>query len=307
MAELHLTSAFARGLGPLDARFSTGLSVVLGASEDDLASLCELLTGVLPARRGGVLLDGEDVGDRPGARRRIVSLLREEELLGGERVSDSLAAVCSLRGSSAATDDWLARAGLPDLAGRRPEALSPAERRAAALALALGTEDAAALVLYEPLSLAPRFSERYLLERTRERSERAVVVVLTTSLEHALSFGGALYWLERGRLQAPSQATPRASHSFTLLVWSSAAEKLAEALANDTEVGAVGFDARRATELWLQGPELERLASAVCRHARALGVTITSLRPGLPPLESVLLSRAGWTDAGYHFSRGAER
>ena len=68
MTELHLDHAFAHGLGPLDTRFSIGLSVVLGASADDLASLCELLAGVRPARRGRVLLDGDDLGSRPSAR-----------------------------------------------------------------------------------------------------------------------------------------------------------------------------------------------------------------------------------------------
>ena len=76
----------------------------------------------------------------------------------------------------------------------------------------------------------------------------------------------------------------------------------------DFETLLVGFDARRSThELWVRGPEPERLAAAIARHARSLGVALDGLRPALPTLESVLLSRAGWTDPSYHPAPGASR
>jgi ABC-type thiamine transport system ATPase subunit len=308
MTELSLTAAFARGLGPLDARFSKGLSVVLGASPDDLASLCELLAGVRPARQGSVTLDGDDVGNRASARRRVLSLLRDEELFARTSVRDALTEACELRRSRAAVEEWLSEAGLSDLGQRAPQRLSPHERRAAALAFALGADDAAAVALYEPLLLVPRVSERFVLERCWSRAERAAVVVLTTSLEHALRFGGSLFWLERGRLQGPSQSTPRAVHWFTLRVQSASAQQLADALTQDADVSSVGFDGQRSTsELWVRGTDPERLSACVCRHARALGVAIDGLRPALPTLESVLLSRAGWTDPSYHPAPGASQ
>jgi ABC-type sugar transport system ATPase subunit len=149
MTELCLTAAFARGLGPLDARFSNGLSVVLGASPDDLASLCELLAGVRPARQGSVTLEGDDVGKRAGARRRVLSLLREAELFARGSVRDALTEACELRRSRAAVEDWLSAAGLSALGQRAPRSLSLHARRAAALAFALGADDATAHALYD--------------------------------------------------------------------------------------------------------------------------------------------------------------
>lgn len=290
----------------MEARFSVGLSVVLGASPDDLASLCELFAGVRPTRSGSVTLGGDDVGTRPSARRRVLSLFREEELFARRTVSEALSEICALRGSPAAVEEWLSDAGLPDLGRRAPERLLPGERRAAALSLALGADGAALLALYEPLLLLPRVSERFVIERCRSRAEHAVVVVFTTSLEHALRFGGSLYWLERGRLQGPSQTAARVVPGFTLRVQSSSARELAEALAQDPDVSSVGFEPRRsASELWVRGADPERLAACVCRHARSLGAAIDGLRPALPTLESVLLSRAGWTDPSYHLAPGA--
>lgn len=307
MTELHLDHAFAHGLGPLDTRFSIGLSVVLGASADDLASLCELLAGVRPARRGRVLLDGDDLGSRPSARRRVLSLLRDEELFARNTVQEALAEASALRGSHASVEDWLSEAGVADLAQRAPANLSPGERRAASLALALG--DRADLVaLYEPLLLVPRVPERFVLERCRSRAERALVVVLTTSLDHALRLGGSVLWLERGRLRGPTEAAPGVLHWFTARVKAATAQPLADALAQDPDVSGVVFDAQRnASELWVQGADPERVAACICRLAHALGMALDGLRPALPTLESVLLSRAGWTEPSYHAALGAPR
>jgi ABC-type thiamine transport system ATPase subunit len=308
MTELRLTHAFAQGLGPLNAQFSVGLSVVLGASPKDLSSLCELLAGVRPPRHGRVTLDGEELGKRPSARRHVLSLLADEELFARSSVREALSEACALRGSPPAVDAWLARAGVADLGSRCPENLSPDERRAVVLSLALGAEDAALVTLYEPLLLVPRVSERFLIEACRRRAEQAVVVVLTTSIEHALRLGGAVSWLERGRLEGPAEAAPGALHWFTLSVRGGDAEALGGALSQEADVAGVGFDRHRnAAELWVHGADPERLAACIVRHARALGIALDTLRPALPTLESVLLSRAGWTDPNYHAAARAPR
>lgn len=308
MTELLLTHAFAHGLGPLNAQFSSGLSVVLGASPRDLSSLCELFAGVLPPRHGRVTLDGEELGNRPRARRRVLSLLADEEPFARTSVREALSEACALRGSRPAVDAWLAEAGVADLGARSPENLSSDERRAVALSLALGAEDADLVTLYEPLLLVPRVSERFLIEKCRRRAERGIVIVLTTSIEHALRLGGAVFWLERGRLQGPVEAAAGALYWFTLSVRGGDAQALAGALAQDPDVGGVGFDAQRnAAELWVRGSDPERLAACIGRHARALGIALDALRPALPTLESMLLSRAGWTDPSYHGAAGAPR
>ncbi len=148
-------------------------------------------------------IDGDDVGNRASARAARTLLLGEEEPSARGSVRDALTEACELRRSRAAVEEWLSAAGLSDLGQRAPQRLSPHERRAAALAFALGADDAARCT-YEPLLLVPRVSERFVLERCRSRAS-ARSWSLTTSLEHALRFGGSPFWLERGRLQGPSR------------------------------------------------------------------------------------------------------
>jgi hypothetical protein len=89
-------------------------------------------------------------------------------------------------------------------------------------------------------------------------------------------------------------------------VRSEAAAALAERLASEAEVGRVDYDAARAPlELVLRGPDLEALALALLRAAERAGARIESVGTELPALDSVLLARAGWTDAAYHPRPGA--
>jgi ABC-type thiamine transport system ATPase subunit len=301
MSELVLEAAYARGLGPLNARFSRGLQLVLARAPADLAALAELLAGVLPARRGRVTLEGEDVGRTPARRREIAALLLDEELIAARDVRTALATVCSLRGISESVEALLAALGASQLSPRDPRTLDARERRLLALSLALGQTSSRVVVLADPLSLASEVGERFLIDACHRLSETAIVIVLTASLTDALQIGGRVWWLERGRLQPLGHGERPSVHQPGLVVRSQTARQLARELETDPAVLSLSYDATRAPyELTLRGPELEALALAVLRTANTLGARLDALHPELPTLDSALLARAGWIDPSYH-------
>ena len=301
MSELVLTSAMARGLGPLNARFTTGLHVVLARAESDLATLSELAAGVLPARRGRVSLDGDELGRTPARRREVAALLADEELLAASDVQSSLGVASALRGVSVSSAAALADAGLSELAPRDPRALDARERRSIALAFALAQSSIKVLILCDPLALAPEVDQRFVLARCQAQSRSAVVIVVVSSLADAMKVGGHLWWIDRGRLQAESAVRRPSFHPAGLVVTSPAARELARDLETDPAVSAVRFDGERApSELGLRGPNLEALSTALARVSHALGASIDGIRPELPTLDSVLLARAGWVHPSYH-------
>lgn len=305
MSELVLASAFARGLGPLNARFDPGLHLVLARAPDDRAALSELCAGVLPARRGAVTLDGDPIGNTPARRREIAALLADEELLAERDVRTSLSAACSLRGLSASPDALLARAGQLALAARDPRTLLAREKRRIACALSLAQTGCKVLVLCEPLTLAPELDELLVIEAARELSHSAIVIVLTATLGDALKFGGRVWWLERGRLEPPATHERPVWPQNALVIRTAAAEQLASTLRSDAAVVEALFEPDRTPfELVLRGHDIEALSLAVTRAARAAGITIDGLYPELPSLDSTLLARAGWVHPSYHAPLG---
>jgi ABC-type taurine transport system ATPase subunit len=94
---------------------------------------------------------------------------------------------------------------------RRASELDWDERRSLGLALALAHESARLLVLYEPLGTSSVATSSVHAELERATAGGATVLVLTTSVESALAFGGPSVWLERGVLRgAPLAALPEA-------------------------------------------------------------------------------------------------
>jgi ABC-type thiamine transport system ATPase subunit len=304
MSDLVLEAAFARGLGPLDARFSKGLQLVLARAPADLAALAELLAGVLPARRGRVTLEGDELGRTPARRREVAALLLDEELIAAPDVRTALATACALRGVTESAEALLAPLGAAPLLARDPRTLDARERRLVALSLALGQTSSRAVVLADPLALAPEVGERFLIDTCHRLSETAIVIVLAPSLTDASQIGGRVWWLERGRLQPTGRGERPFVHPPGLVVRSQTARSLARELETDPAVASLAYDETRAPyELTLRGPELEALASAAARAANRLGARLDGLHPELPTLDSALLARAGWIDPSYHARR----
>jgi ABC-type thiamine transport system ATPase subunit len=301
MSELALHGVFAHGLGPLEARFETGLNVVLGSALTDLSTLAELLAGATGPRVGRISLDGHAIDGRPARGYELASLLDREELFDAENVGDAIEQMCSLRGSSLSSELMLREARISAFASRKPRNLDAWERRAVALCLALALEPLKLLTLFDPFALSPDIDPRFITERCRARAERAIVVVLVPSVTDAMRLGGKVFWLERGRLEGPkTEGQPNATLPG-LVVRSEAAATLAERLASEPEVGRVDYDAARAPhDLVVRGADLEALALSLLRAVERAGAHVESISTEMPALDSVLLARAGWTDAAYH-------
>jgi ABC-type multidrug transport system ATPase subunit len=259
------------------------------------------LSGAAPARAGQLSLDGHALDRRSGRAHELASLLDQEELLDADSVGEAIEQACALRGSAQSSELMLREARLSAFAARKPRLLSPRERRIVALGLSLSLEPLKLLTLYDPFALCPDVEPRFIAERCRARAERAIVIVLTPAVSDAYRLGGKVFWLERGRLEGPKAYGHPTPGLPGLVVRSEAAAALSERLRSEPEVSVVDYDAVRSPlELVLRGPDLEALALALMRAAERAGARIESISTEMPALDSVLLARAGFTDAAYH-------
>src|SRR5690606_4811775 len=232
--------------------------------------------------------------------KRIAAVLADEELLPGRSVREALAHALALRGIPGSADAMLEEAGASALAPRDPTRLDGRERRLVAFALALALRDAPLLALADPLGLAPSVAHDVVLEHCRARAEHAVVLVTTPSLADAVRLGGDCRFLERGRL-APAANGTAAIAPQGLVVRSEAARRLASLLAEDSSVHSVVFDEQRTPrEVVVRGDDVEALARALARVAATGELAIESVTLETPTLESVLLTRAGFTHPSFH-------
>jgi ABC-type thiamine transport system ATPase subunit len=283
LIELGLSDVVDAGMGPLSLTFGSGLWVMLGDSAAALERVLEILAGVRRARRGRVLLGQKDVFETPGLRKRIASLLPEEALLPASSVSQSLELAAELRGSSVRGGDLLERAGLARFASLPPERLSPAERRAVALAFTLEQRECDALLLHDPFSLSAWVPMERVVSHCRVLSERACVLVTTTRLEDAIALGGWPCRLERGRL-VPNVGLGRGQgEAAALVVRTPDAPRLSRLLATHAAIHGVVFDERRSPrELVIRGADLPALARSLCEVAHAEHIVLEAFAPLVP-------------------------
>ncbi len=281
----HLTTA---RVGPLDGVFEDGLYVVIGADRAALAELCGALSGFLPAR-GAVLLDGSNLQREPAARARVASLQAEETLLPAATVREALN-LASQALASVPAEDALSAANLERLAELAPHTLTPASCHALALALALGARSAAALVLYDPLSLEAQLGREYILRTCRERAARSVVIIASPLFADAAAFGGTALLLVNGRLWSAS-GSPPPELVVDVLIRSPDSQRLAELLRADGSLG-VYFEARQSPlELLVRGSDLTSTARVVLTTAREHGLRVTALSPLFQELTSFVNQR----------------
>lgn len=184
---------------------------ILGRSGSGKSSLARLLVGLYPAERGGVLLDGLDIGqlDIAEVRRQIGHVpqdiqlfsgtLRDNLVLGARQASDErIREVAELAGVQAFAQLHPQGYGLP--VGERGQRLSGGQRQQVALARAL-LLDPPLLVLDEPTSAMDAASEERLIQRLLPVLQGKTLVLVThrTSL---LALVERVLVLDRGRLVA---------------------------------------------------------------------------------------------------------
>lgn len=283
MSVLELNQVVDERLGPLSFRFQSGLSVVVGDSEGALGRLVELLAGVRRARHGHALLDGRDVFDTPSARRRISSLLPSEQLLPAPSVREAERLAAELRDATLKGKSPLLENGLERFAGLPPERLGPSERRAVALALALGLDSADAVLLHDPFALRGWIAATLIAARCRALAQARCVVITTPHLDDAMALGGSACVFERGQLFPAAGIAVSTRPSAALGVRSPDAQRLSTLLANHPAVQRVGFDERRSpSELSLHGAELTALSRALCEVVAAERIELEAFAPLVP-------------------------
>jgi ABC-type taurine transport system ATPase subunit len=295
VARLAFVSVSDGQLLSVTATFDPGRWVVLGTDPVALARLVELVAGARSPRRGAVLLDERRLDDQPLQRRRVATLLDDEVLPDASDVATSLRFALSARGDQRTPAELLSRFELGELRARPSYGLTPAERRAVALALALSHVQADVLALYEPLAAGARFGESRVLRALDEADARgAIVIACVRELSDAHRLGGTVLVLDQsGLVSLPSTAVAPAGVLVDLRAKSERARELVAALAADPAVSGVRFDdAREPGVLELSGSDADALALALARHAVERGVTLSEIRFGNPPLEALLAVRA---------------
>jgi ABC-type taurine transport system ATPase subunit len=211
VTELVLTQASHGALLHAEWRFGPGRSVVLGDDSRALSVLGAVASGSEVPQRGRALLDGVPLDASPAARRQTASLLADEVLPPAPTVEQAVTRILLARASRRTAGEALGAFGLSRWGVRRASELDWDERRSLGLALALAHESARLLVLYEPLGTSSVPASTVHAELERATAGGATVLVLTTSVESALAFGGPSVWLERGVLRgAPLAALPEA-------------------------------------------------------------------------------------------------
>lgn len=295
MPRLAFVSVSDGPLPAVTATFEPGRWVVLGSDPVALARLVELVAGARSPTRGAVLLDDRRLDDQPVRRKRVAALLDDEVLPDARDVATALGFALSARGEQRAPAELLSRFELADLGSRKPFGLTPAERRAIALALALSHERADVLALYEPFAAGTRLGESRVLRALDEAEARgAIVIACVRELDDARRLGGSVLVLDQsGLMSLPSTAFAPGGVLVDLRAKSERARELVAVLAADPAVSGVRFDdAREPGLLELSGSDAEALALALTRHAVERGITLSEIRFGTPPLEALLAVRA---------------
>ena len=309
MSQLELERVSSPRLRNLSVSFGPGIHVLLGAESDGTADVIELCAGVRLPERGQLKLDGQMPASSPQTRRRIASLLALEGWAGEGDVQHWIGHLGALHGFDAAV---ATRRFCPDLAlGRAIASLSGAQRRELSLAAALAQPEPQLVALHEPLAAATASTGTAVLERLRELSERAPVLLATRSVADARRLGGRLRVLERGVLvREPLGAWPNAvtpGLPVELTVECDSPRRLLAELAAAHEVERASFDLGRAGSVRVSGSDLEQLALAVSRAALAARVELRMLRASTPDLQAVHGASAGLAQAAYRAARGAPR
>jgi spermidine/putrescine transport system ATP-binding protein len=180
---------------------------LLGPSGCGKTTLLRLIAGFETPDRGTVLLDGEDVTDRPPHRRNVNQVFQSYALFPHLSVRDNIAFGLRMQGLAASeiaarVAEAVALVALGGCEDRRPHELSGGQRQRVALARALAPRPAA-LLLDEPLSaLDARLRQTMQLELKRlQRQLGTTFVFVTHDQEEALTMSDRIALIHRGRIE----------------------------------------------------------------------------------------------------------
>jgi ABC-2 type transport system ATP-binding protein len=282
--------ATGRSLSSLDARFESGIHVVVGTPEGGARELVRFVAGVDTPRAGSIRVAGKDPYRSATLRRRIASVFDgDEELPPAETVEQAVAILLGARGSAASAGAALARFGLSSWASRRAASLDGGERRTIAMAVALGLSDLIALAIEEPLSALPGLRREAVLEALRQHAHSSAVIVCTTaSLRDARELGATISVLARGRLSgvgAPGTTLPASPLGWA--VRTPDARALFAALSSEPAVSAVQYDAALGPNaVFVRSRDEQAGALAIAKAAASHRIRSDAIEPLAPSRES---------------------
>ncbi|MCF7553346.1 MULTISPECIES: urea ABC transporter ATP-binding subunit UrtE [Pseudonocardia] len=185
-----------------------GVAAVMGHNGAGKTTLLRAAVGLLPVKRGRILLDGEDVTGLPPnqrVKRGLAYVPQGQQSFGQMTTAENLQVVADGRRRGAALIDEALDLfpALKELSGRRAGLLSGGQRQQLAIARALITEPRL-LILDEPTEgIQPSVVaeiERTILELTRRGG--LSVLLVEQHVGFALDAAGRYYVLASGRVSA---------------------------------------------------------------------------------------------------------
>lgn len=192
------------------------VTVLLGRNGCGKSTLLRALGGLLPALKGRVFLDGQDMAAyRPARRAQLLATLPQ-----GRDVPDITARRLVLHGrfpylayprrygpaEQALAEAALARVGIPELADRPLKRLSGGQRKKVYLAMLL-CQDSPVMLLDEPttyLDIGQKYEMLELIAQVNAMGKTVVMVLHDLPL--AFSYSHQVVVLEKGRLAAQGPA-----------------------------------------------------------------------------------------------------
>ena len=147
--------------------------VIFGPNGSGKSTLLKLVAGILRPDRGRIIIDGEDVTDRPPEDRQVGYVPQHPTLFPHLTVRENITySLRNGRGDPDRLDEIVDMLGLEEHLDRRPAELSGGCPSRVALARALFSEPRV-LLLDEPLSDVDLAAKRELVKRFREVLKRA--------------------------------------------------------------------------------------------------------------------------------------
>jgi ABC-type multidrug transport system ATPase subunit len=273
----------------LTVSLRAGVHAFLGRREDGAGAALAGLAGVLPARRGSVLIHGKNPRD---VRQRVAYIGLEVTLPDALRVREVLEVAAAIRGEPARDPKTiLGPLRLEGLAERPVKSLSAAEARSVAVAEALASTIVDVVLVEEPFFRFDASAAATLLPALQ--AKKGCVVVATASTRDASLFASDYVLFDRGRpLQMASIADARSrfgAGKARYRVIASDARALLARLAEE-DVPRIALDGEAIV---IEGDHAEALAKALGRAIVKSGVDVRHLAPDVPPLDELRANVAG--------------
>lgn len=280
----------------LSVSLRAGVHAFLGRREDGAAAALAGLAGVLPARRGRVLIQGKNPRE---VRTRVAYVGLEVTLPDALLVREVLEVAAAIRREPARDPKViLGPLRLEGLAERPVKSLSAAEARSVTVAEALASTIVDVILLEEPFFCFDAGAAATLLPALK--AKKGCVVVATASTRDAGLFATDYVLFDRGRpLQIASIADARGrfgAGKVRYRVLASDARSLLARLAEE-DIERIALDGEAIV---VEGDKAEDLARALGRAIVKSGVDVRHLAPEVPPLDELRANVAGHLASVYN-------